>query len=205
MFDHVTISASDLEASRRFYNTVLSPLRLPSGHERWLRLLAADGKRGATSGLHIAFVTRSRDEVNAFWQAGVDAGHESDGEPGPRPIYSADYYGGFLLDPDGNSAEAVHLGRAREGECAIDHLWIRVADLDASRRFWDAVAPALGLTIYGARRERFHVGARDRSFALVHDGHPVTRNVELGFPVTDGSTDLIELRDPDGNRIVPVA
>ena len=204
MFDHVTISASDLEASRRFYETVLAPLRLPVGYERWFRLVAADGKRAATSGLHIAFVTRSRDEVNAFWQAGVDAGHESDGEPGPRPIYSADYYGGFLLDPDGNSAEAVHHGRAREGECAIDHLWIRVTDLDASRRFWDAAAPALGLTIYGARRERFHVGARDRSFALVHDGRPVTKNVELGFPVT-GDAAPLELRDPDGNRIVPVA
>jgi hypothetical protein len=46
-------------------------------------------------------------EAHAFWQAGVDAGHRDDGAPGPRP----EYYGGFLLDPDGNNVEAVNHNR----------------------------------------------------------------------------------------------
>ena len=179
MFESVTVRATDLDASRRFYETVL-------GGREWhgFRLAAADAGAAATRGLHIAFVTRSRAEVDAFWRAGVEAGYESDGEPGPRPVYSPDYYGGFLLDPDGNSAEAVYHGREREGPCVIDHLWIRVVDPAATRRFWDAVAPPLGLTVYD-RPGRFHVGAHDRSFALLSDGRPITTNLELTFPVDD--------------------
>ena len=48
------------------------------------------------------------------WRAGTGAGYRSDGEPRPRPEYRDDYYGAFLLDPDGNSAEAVHHGAMRE-------------------------------------------------------------------------------------------
>jgi hypothetical protein len=63
----------------------------------------------------------------------TDAGYRDDGAPGERPVYRAGYYGGFVLDPDGNSVEAVWHGRAREGPEHIDHLWIRVADLAADR------------------------------------------------------------------------
>ena len=58
-----------------------------------------------TRRLHIAFVAPSREQVDEFWRVGTDAGYESDGEPGPRPQYGGDYYGSFLLDPDGNSVE----------------------------------------------------------------------------------------------------
>jgi catechol 2,3-dioxygenase-like lactoylglutathione lyase family enzyme len=217
VFEYVTVRPSDADASRRFYETVLAPLGLDGWRE--FRLAAAAQPPAATRGLHIAFVARSRDEVDAFWRAGVRAGYDSDGDPGPRPIYSPDYYGGFLLDPDGNSAEAAYLGREREGAGVIDHLWIRVADLAASRRFWEQVAPALGLTIYRSEPERFHVGARDRSFAVVQDGRPVTANLELGIPVADAAAVVKFARiaseagyrpgagpgsvvDPDGNQVV---
>lgn len=62
-------------------------------------------------------------------------------EPGVRPEYHEDYYGAFLIDPDGSSAEAVYHGRAREGDNVIDHLRIRVADLAATRRFYETVVP----------------------------------------------------------------
>jgi catechol 2,3-dioxygenase-like lactoylglutathione lyase family enzyme len=204
VFEHVTVAASDLEASRRFYGTVLAAIGVGADPSAWrdFRLVGAAEDASATRHLHIAFVTRSSSEVDTFWRAGVDAGYRSDGEPGPRSTYSADYYGGFLLDPDGNSAEGVYLGRPRAPGGIVDHLWIRVADLSATRSFWDEVAPTLGLTIYGERPERFHVGASDRSFALVADGRPVTSNLELGFP---GPGDVARAQtDPDGNRIVVV-
>ena len=50
--------------------------------------------------------------VDAFWQAGIDAGHPNDGAPGPRTVYSPDYYGAFLLDPDGNSAAIMSVRAA---------------------------------------------------------------------------------------------
>jgi catechol 2,3-dioxygenase-like lactoylglutathione lyase family enzyme len=189
VFDHVTIRVSDREASRRFYETVLEPLgHAVSPSDEWndFGIAQARDDRSVTRRLHVAFGSRSREEVNAFWQTGTEAGYASDGEPGPRPEYHDDYYGAFLLDPDGNSAEAVHHGRARVGENVVDHLWIRVADLEATKRFYETIAPILGLRIRHELEERFHVGARRRSFALVR-GEP-SENVHLAFPVPDDAT-----------------
>ncbi|HWE33816.1 MAG TPA: VOC family protein [Solirubrobacteraceae bacterium] len=200
MFAAVTISASDLDASRHFYETVLAAIGVAPDQWRELRLRAADDATPMTAGLHIAFVTRSRDQVDTFWQAGVGAGYPRDGDPGPRPIYGPGYYGGFLLDPDGNSVEAVFHGRERTGPAVIDHLWIGVSDLGASRSFWESLAPPLGLTLYGERPERFHVRDAHRSFALVADGRPATRNLTLAFPAPAGGAE-IDLVDPDGTRV----
>jgi catechol 2,3-dioxygenase-like lactoylglutathione lyase family enzyme len=197
VFAAVTITPSDLDASRRFYRTTLEAIGLLPDAWREFRLGAAGD---VTTGLHIAFVTRSRDQVDAFWAAGVDAGYDGDGDPGPRPIYGDDYYGGFLLDPDGNSVEAVFHGRERVGPAVIDHLWIGVSDLAASRRFWEALAPPLGLTLYGDRPERFHLRDEHRSFALVTDGRPATRNLRLAFPRPAGG-DPIDATDPDGTNV----
>ena len=193
VFDHVTIRVSDRDASRRFYETVLAALghaiTHSGGHfDEWNDFGVAQARedRPVTRGLHVAFVARSRGDAEAFWHTGTKAGYASDGEPGLRPEYHEDYYGAFLIDPDGNSAEAVYHGRPREGDNVIDHLWIRVAALDATKRFYETIAPILGLRIAGERAERFHVAAHDRSFALVR-GEP-TENVHLAFPVPDDTT-----------------
>ncbi len=64
--------------------------------------------------MHIGFVARSRDEVDAFHRAGIEAGYRDNGAPGVRERYSSEaaglYYAAFLLDPDGNNIEAVHRG-----------------------------------------------------------------------------------------------
>src|SRR5207248_1952914 len=79
-------------------------------------LTEADGEHDVTRGLHIAFSAPSREQVDGFWQVGVDAGYIGDGPPGPRPHYREDYYGAFLRDPTGNSIEAGHRGNGRPGE-----------------------------------------------------------------------------------------
>ena len=197
MFDHVTIRVAAREPSRRFYETVLGPLEREissSGEnfDEWsdFSIAQADGARPVTRGLHLAFGARSRDEVDAFWRAGTGAGYTNDGEPGVRAQYHPDYYGGFLLDPDGNSVEAVYHGVPRTGENYLDHLWIRVADLDESKRFYAAICPALGLHIRGERAERFHVARGDRSFALVREGAP-SEHVHIAFPA-DGDEVVAE-------------
>jgi catechol 2,3-dioxygenase-like lactoylglutathione lyase family enzyme len=115
VFDHVTIRVSDPEASERFYRTVLPTLGIeptsdPEDFVEWddFSIAQADGEHPVTRRLHIAFVAPTREHVDTFWRAGTDAGFRDDGPPGQRPEYGPDYYGGFLLDPDGNSAEAVH-------------------------------------------------------------------------------------------------
>jgi catechol 2,3-dioxygenase-like lactoylglutathione lyase family enzyme len=185
MFDHVTIRVSDLESSRRFYRTLLE--REPEGGEYWewddFGIAEADVDHPTTRNLHVGFVAETREEVDAFWRRGVEAGYESDGEPGLRPQYHPKYYGGFLLDPDGNSVEACTGFRDEVGGPLIDHLWLGVSDLGASRRFWETVAPVLSLDVTEDRQGRFHVRAGDRSFALVADGRPPSESVHLAFPV----------------------
>lgn len=61
---------------------------------------------------HIAFRAHSRTEVDAFHRAGLSLGAEDNGAPGLRPEYHSNYYGAFLLDPDGNNVEAVFHGPA---------------------------------------------------------------------------------------------
>jgi catechol 2,3-dioxygenase-like lactoylglutathione lyase family enzyme len=187
MFDHVTIRVSDIEASRAFYSTVLA--REPRGEEflEWddFSIAPVEEHRQLTRHLHVGFAAASHVDVDAFWRRGVDAGYRSDGEPGLRPQYHPSYYGGFLLDPDGNSVEACTGFREDADGPPIDHLWLGVCDSAASRRFWETVAPLLLLNVSEDRGERFHVWAGDRSFALLADGRPPTKHVHLAFPVAD--------------------
>src|SRR5690349_20624609 len=122
MFDHVTIRAADSNVSERFYRLVLEVLDVQSTYSgaelvEWddFSIAPADAEHPATRNLHVGFVAPSREHVDAFWRAGVDAGYESDGEPGERPIYTPSYYGAFLRDPDGNSVEAVRHDDVRRG------------------------------------------------------------------------------------------
>ena len=192
MFDHVTIRAADRIASRRFYETVLAPLgqatRQVELFDEWgdFSVAPVSEEHPLTRRLHVGFVARSREEVVAFWRAGVDAGFASDGEPGLRPEYHEDYYGGFLLDPDGNSAEAVYPGRPREAGTNIDHLWIRVSDPEASERFYTTIAPVVGLSVREDSRWGVDVFAHDRSFTLLR-GEP-TANVHIAFPAPNDAT-----------------
>jgi catechol 2,3-dioxygenase-like lactoylglutathione lyase family enzyme len=220
MFDLVTMRVSDRATSRRFYETLLGePTFAGEASEAWndFSIAEADGVP-VTRNVHVAFAARSREEVDAFWQRGVDAGYRSDGEPGLRPQYKRDYYGGFLLDPDGNSVESVHRPGRTEFGPPIDHLWLGVADLGASSRFWKAFVRVLGLGT-GSSDDLFIVGADRRHFALVADGRPPTQNLHLRFPVPDDATvarfhriaieagyrdDGVVVLDPDGNGVEAV-
>jgi catechol 2,3-dioxygenase-like lactoylglutathione lyase family enzyme len=192
VFDHVTIRVSDRAASEEFYTTVLQALGVDPTHgyehfPEWndFSLAPADAERPATRRLHIGFFAPTRELVDAFWRAGTQAGYRDDGEPGPRPQYSPDYYGAFLLDPDGNSAEAVNHGDVREAG-AVDHLWIRVADVSAAKRFYETIAPFAGFRLANERPDRVHFGTATGSFALVA-GVP-TENVHLAFPAGENDT-----------------
>jgi catechol 2,3-dioxygenase-like lactoylglutathione lyase family enzyme len=115
VIDHVSLSVSDAQASIRFYKAVLEPLGIPPIWEsergaQFANLVVVE--REPLSGpTHIAFVAASREEVDAFHRAGVDAGFRDNGPPGVREQYSSEeagrYYAAFLLDPDGNNVEAV--------------------------------------------------------------------------------------------------
>jgi catechol 2,3-dioxygenase-like lactoylglutathione lyase family enzyme len=192
VFDHVTIRVSDREATERFYETVLATLGIEKTYgdedfSEWddFSLAQADDETPVTRGLHIAFVARARAHADDFWRVGTAAGYRDDGEPGPRPQYGDDYYGAFLLDPDGNSAEAVHHGSLRQGG-GVDHLWIRVADVAASKRFYETVAPHAGLRLRTDTAERAQFVGESGSFSVVA-GTP-TEHVHMAFAATENAT-----------------
>ena len=194
MWDHVALVVSDLDASRRFYGLAFETLGYGEGYHgvaesEWNDFcFGTREERPLTRGLHVGFVASSRDAVDEWWRVMTDAGYRDDGEPGPRPQYSPTYYGAFVLDPDGNSIEAVHHGELREGEDHIDHIWVRVADLGATKQFYETIAPAIGLRLSGDRPERFHIAMGDGSSGFVNDGRPRTVNVHLAFGVPDNAT-----------------
>ena len=200
MFDRVTIRVSDVDASARFYDTVLGRLgleRAPAaedGRVTWgnFSILAAEP---VTRRLHVGFWAPDRELVHTFWEAGLAIGAPDDGAPGPRPVYRPDYYGGFLLDPDGNSAEAVNHATRPRRSGYVDHLWIRVADVASARAFYRG----LGFEQGHDQPDIAQFRGPEGSFSVVA-GEELTENVELAFPARAGAPD--EIRDPDGNRVV---
>ena len=190
MFDHVTIRVSDRSASERFYDTVLATLGIDQTYStpalcQWgsFGLTERDEATPPTRRLHVGFGSPSREQVDDFWQTGADAGYTDDGRPGPRPQYREDYYGAFLLDPDGNSIEAVHHGSVRRDHGVIDHLWIRVADLAAAKRFYETIAPYAALRVGDDAPERVQFAGEGASFSLV-PGAP-TERLHMAFPTDD--------------------
>src|SRR4051794_21296075 len=193
MFDHVTIRVADRAASEAFYATVLEPLGIEATYSdarfaEWddFSLTVADAEHPVTRGLHIGFGARSRELVEAFWRAGRQAGHRDDGAPGPRPQYRDDYYGGFLLDPDGNSVEAVYHGAMRRTG-NIDHLWIRPPDLQATAAFYESLAEFTGFRLESRPAGQVHFHGETSSFALVAEA-PFTQNLHVAFRADSNET-----------------
>jgi catechol 2,3-dioxygenase-like lactoylglutathione lyase family enzyme len=116
MLDHVTIGVTDVERSKIFYDRALRPLGIRCVHQGdgfagfgssgkayfWIGL-----KHAPQTGVHIAFATEDRKSVDAFHAAALGAGGKDNGKPGLRAQYHPNYYGAFILDPDGHNIEAV--------------------------------------------------------------------------------------------------
>ena len=117
MFDQVKFGVSDYAASKAFYLKALEPLGVTvvlwgaSGVEivnpkdkASLCLFRTDEK---PAHLHLAFRAESRQQVDAFYRAALEAGGTDNGPPGLRPQYHANYYAAFVIGPDGHNIEMV--------------------------------------------------------------------------------------------------
>jgi catechol 2,3-dioxygenase-like lactoylglutathione lyase family enzyme len=123
--DHIGLNVSDYAKSKGFYEKALAPLGITAVMEFGTACgFGRDGKpdfwigHGVTSfqkeeqlrpitPIHVCFAARTRAEVGAFHAAAVAAGGREFGAPGLRPEYHANYYGAFMLDPDGHNIEAA--------------------------------------------------------------------------------------------------
>jgi catechol 2,3-dioxygenase-like lactoylglutathione lyase family enzyme len=122
MLDHTGVGVSEFARSKTFYEKALGAI----GYEV-LRVLTREqvganvagfGERGKPDfwinegapqrpHVHVAFRVPNRALVDAFYRAALAAGGKDNGPPGPRAHYHANYYGAFVLDPDGHNIEAV--------------------------------------------------------------------------------------------------
>ena len=123
MLDHLRLEVADFERSNAFYERALAPLGIALLMEPIAGVAGfGDGQkpyfwiasrgRPPQSGVHVAFEAGSRELVDAFHAAALAAGATDNGAPGVREIYHPHYYGGFVLDSDGNNVEAVCHRRA---------------------------------------------------------------------------------------------
>jgi catechol 2,3-dioxygenase-like lactoylglutathione lyase family enzyme len=120
VIDHLGIPVKDYPASKTFYLAALAPLGIGVVKE----VKGSDGEpacgMGANgqpffwinggrvgTGLHFAFVAKTRAQVDAFYAAALKAGAKDNGAPGIRPHYHPNYYGAFVIDPNGVNLEAV--------------------------------------------------------------------------------------------------
>ena len=129
VIDHIGVGVRDFVESLDFYTRALAPL----GFER-VAYVDADN-RSAGFGLHgrddfwihegrpvgrahVAFDSESREAVDAFHAAALEAGARDNGAPGLRPEHGPTYYAGYVIDPNGNNIEAVFHGAepSAEGE-----------------------------------------------------------------------------------------
>lgn len=131
MLDHTGIVVTDLAKARRFYDAIAKPLGLVTADNfegsfllgkgeneypyLWIGTLVPsywiEGSRAGINQMHIAFSAPSKEAVHAFYSAALAAGGNDNGPPGPREG-AGDYYGAFVLDPDGNNIEACVRGSA---------------------------------------------------------------------------------------------
>jgi catechol 2,3-dioxygenase-like lactoylglutathione lyase family enzyme len=119
MIDHIGLSVADYERSKAFYRTALAPL----GYTLVMEVTEAGPYAGFGEGgkpdfwigkgavtaprVHVAFRAKDRATVHAFYDAALAAGGADNGPPGIRSEYHPNYYGAFVLDPDGHNIEAV--------------------------------------------------------------------------------------------------
>ncbi len=115
MIDHIGLAVSDFARSKEFFQRALAPLG-------YVVIMEFDGAAGlgrdgkpdfwigpgaAGSPTHVAFAAAQRSVVDQFYAAAIAAGGRDNGAPGLRPQYHPNYYGAFVIDPDGNNVEAV--------------------------------------------------------------------------------------------------
>jgi catechol 2,3-dioxygenase-like lactoylglutathione lyase family enzyme len=115
VIDHIGVAVSSLPASREFYERALAPLGIEvvmevpggAGFGRDGKPFFWIGEGGPSGPTHVAFLAPDRAAVDAFHREALAAGGRDNGGPGLREHYHPTYYGAFVLDPDGNNAEAV--------------------------------------------------------------------------------------------------
>ncbi len=225
MLDHVSLPVADLARATAFYDAVLAELRLERTRQLdgavgygnagraaprfWLlERRDASGARAGV-GLHVSFEATTRAAVDAFFETALRCGGRDAGRPGPRPEYTAPFYGAFVLDPDGFKVEAV----CRSGEVHPDRQELLASYFGAMRAHdWDRLAECLSPEVHRTGPYRDEVRGREAYVEFLAGIVPTLPGYLLRVArvrsVGDASA-LVELSEtvdlPDGRTEYPEA
>jgi catechol 2,3-dioxygenase-like lactoylglutathione lyase family enzyme len=116
VFDHIGFNVTDFQKSKEFFIKALQPLGLgiTMEGEGWA-MIGREGEGqlwfgsfgNSPGSIHVAFAAKTREEVRQFYAAAIAAGGKDNGQPGLRKHYHPNYYGAFVIGPDGHNIEAV--------------------------------------------------------------------------------------------------
>lgn len=120
MFSHIFVGVSDFDRALAFYAPLMAALGIESRFcdrgRPWAGWQSPNGPRPLFligkpydekspqpgNGHMAAFLAGNRAVVRQAYQVALANGGSSEGEPGLRPEYHANYYGAYFRDPDGN-------------------------------------------------------------------------------------------------------
>lgn len=120
MFSHLFVGVTDFDRALAFYEPLMAALgiapRFCDRERPWAGWQSTPGPRplfviarpfdggpaAPGNGQMVAFLAEDRETVRRAHEAALANGGTSEGEPGLRPQYHADYYGAYFRDPDGN-------------------------------------------------------------------------------------------------------
>lgn len=194
MFDHVSLTVRSFEKSLAFYRRALAPLGIEAqsldgaaksvgfGPLGRIGLWISEGS--PSTAVHLAFKSRDRGGVTAFYEAALGAGARAHGKPGLRPDYAQDYFAAYVLDPDGNNVEAV----VHEAEKPIYYIGsYDIADTEGFAKYPPrvlALLPKYGGEVLASDTNAFSV-----------EGSAKTMNAIIRFPSREAALGLYE--DPE--------
>jgi catechol 2,3-dioxygenase-like lactoylglutathione lyase family enzyme len=121
MLHHVSVGVADVARAATFYDAVLGalgykriaeylPHAVAYGETRprfWVQTPVDAQSASVGNGAHIGFMAKTKEAIDAFHRVALELGGADNGAPGPRPDYGPEYYGAFVIDPDGNKIEAT--------------------------------------------------------------------------------------------------
>ncbi|WP_026972749.1 VOC family protein [Aliagarivorans marinus] len=129
IMSHMSVGSNQLDKALVFYDKVMATigarrvLDFPEGvaygkvfPEFWVQQPYNHEPAQTANGVHFAFMAHSTEQVDAFYQAAMEAGATCDGKPGPRPEYTDAYYGCYVRDLDGHKIEAVYWDESKAPE-----------------------------------------------------------------------------------------
>lgn len=122
IISHVSIGTNDFDKALAFYDTVLATLDIHRIMEHppvavayrklypefWVQTPINGQPATVGNGFHIGFIASTKEAVDTFYKAALEAGGIDEGAPGPRAEYGEAYYGCFIRDPDGHKIEATY-------------------------------------------------------------------------------------------------